>query len=71
MGDGILGPLVAGGGVAIGCQKIVSLSSHWIALPMNRRFQVEIGLGLNPNIVNFYVGKRYCREIEDLVGGKS
>jgi len=83
MGDGILGltnqrmlhvfdsPFAAGGGVAIDRQKIVSLSSHWIALPMNRRLQVKVGLGLNPNTVNFYVGKRYCREIEDLLGDKS
>jgi len=81
VGDGILGltnrrivhvfdsPFVAGGGVAIDRQNIRSVSSHWIALPMNRRLQVRVGMTDGQSILNFYVGKRYCREIELLLAG--
>lgn len=83
IGDGILGltpqrmlhvfdsPFVAGGGFAIDRKKIASFSSHWIALPMNSRLNVKVGLTSGPTVLNFYVGKRYCREIEMFFGNDS
>ena len=82
-GDGILGftnqrmlhvfdrPVTGNGGIQINRLKIEAVRSYWIALPMNRRLEVKIGSPPRTTVLNFYVGKRFCREIEVLLQGGS
>jgi len=82
-GDGILGfthqrmlhmfdtPVMANGGIQIDRLKIEAVRSYWIALPMNRRLEFKIGSPPRTKVLNFYVGKKFCREIEVLLQGKS
>lgn len=82
-GDGILGftdqrmlhvfdrPAIGNGGIQIDRLKIEAVRSYWIALPMNRRLEVKIGSPPRMTVLNFYVGKRFCREIEVLLQGRS